>query len=218
MNRPKGFYSFFIGVAGFYYLYGIWKALNSSPLDNNYLYVTLPLIFGTIIWQGKQVEKITQRGFKDILFSQDVPKPQKLALIFTIAVGVVVFLTILFAHCIVWFTDDGWLKDQAISITARITGLLPDSEVGSISLLLIGIVILFVFSTIISASVFMALFLGSTFTCFSLIIALHNWLNGGSFDIGIFLNALFDLSLNDTLSYIIVIGQFIVSKVVSKAT
>lgn len=217
VSRPKGFYSFFIGIAGFYYMYAIWKALNSSSLDNNYLYITLPLIFGTIIWQSKQVSKITQRGFKGILFSHDVEKPKKWALVFCISVGVAVFLAILIAQCIVWSSDEGWLRDNAISLTAKYTGLLPDNNVPSIPWLIIGIIALLIFSTVISASVFMALFMGTTFTCFSLIIALHNWLNGGSFDVGIFLEALFDFSLSDTLSYIIVIGQFILSHFILKA-
>lgn len=216
LSRPKGLYSFFIGITGLYYMYAVWKALNTSSLDNNYLYITLPLIFGTVIWQSKQVNKITQRGFNDILFSNDVEKPKKWALIFCIFTGVAVFLTILIAQCIVWFSDEGWLRDNTISLTVKYTGLLPDSEVPSIPWLLIGIIVLLIFSTVISASMFIALFMGTTFTCFSLIIALHSWLNGGSFDIGIFFNALFDLSLSDTSSYIIVIGQFIVSQFVTK--
>jgi hypothetical protein len=212
ISKPKGFYSFFIGIAGFYYMYAIWKALNSSGLSDKYLYITIPLIFGTIIWQSKQVEKIFHRGFKDILFSHDVPKPQKWALIFCISVGVAVFLAIFTAQCIVWSSDQGWLRDNAISLMGKYTGLLLDNDVPSVPWLIIEILVLSIFSTLISASVFLTLFMGTTFTCFSLIIALHKWLNGGGFDIGVFLEALFDFSLSDTLSYIIVIGQFIVSQ------
>jgi hypothetical protein len=219
-SRPKGLYSFFITIAGFYYLYAVWKAFNSDEISkaigSNYLYVTLLLIIGTIIWQSRQVEKISQRNFKDILFSNDIEKPKKWALIFSILVGVIFFLTILLAQCVVWLTDKGLFYDCAVSITVKFIGLHPDNEVPSLIWLIIEIIILFIYSTVISASVFMALFMGTTFTCFSVIIALHNWLNGGSFDIGIFLNALFDLGLSDTLSYIVVIGQFILSQYITK--
>lgn len=218
ISRPKGFYSFFIGIAGFYYMYATWKALNSSTLDNNYLYITLPLIFGTIIWQSKQVDKIFHRGFKDILFSHDVPKPQKWALIFCISIGVAVFLAIFIAQCIVWSSDEGWLRDNAISLTAKYTGLIPDNDVPAIPWLIIEIIALLIFSVVIAASVFMAFFMGTTFTCFSLIVALHTWLNGGSFDVGIFFEALFDFSLSDTLSYIILIGQFILSQFITRTS
>lgn len=222
ISKPKGLYSFFIGIAGFYYMYGIWNALNSDEIANaqgsKYLYITLLLIIGTIIWQSKEVEKITRRDFKDILISDDIEKPKKWALIFSISVGVAVFLTILLAQCAVWFLDEGWLHNSAISITVKYIGLLPDNEMPPLVWLIIEIVVLFFFSTVISASVFMALFMGTTFTCFSLILALHNWLNGGSFDIGIFLNALFDFSISDTLSYIIVIGQFIISQFIIRGS
>ena len=61
----------------------------------------------------------------------------------------------------------------------------------------------------------MALFMGTTFTCFSVIIALHNWFNGGSFDIGMFLEALSNLKISNFLSYLIVIGQFLISQFIT---
>ena len=122
ISRPTGLYSIFIGIVGFYYMYGIWKALNSSSTahGNNYILVTLALIFGTIYWQSKQIEKFTQRSFKDILFSQDIKKRKKGALIFSISVGVATFIAIILSQCIVWFSSEGWLHETAIFLFVKI--------------------------------------------------------------------------------------------------
>ena len=217
ISRPTGLYSIFIGIVGFYYMYGIWKALNSSSTahGNNYILVTLALIFGTIYWQSKQIEKFTQRSFKDILFSQDIKKRKKGALIFSISVGVATFIAIILSQCIVWFSSKGWLHETAIFYSLKYTGLVHSNDIPSIPWLIIGLIFLLIFSMVISASVFMALFMGTTFTCFSVIIALHNWFNGGSFDIGMFLEALSNLKISNFLSYLIVIGQFLISQFIT---
>ena len=82
----------------------------------------------------------------------------------------------------------------------------------------IYLVMTLLLSVFVSGFLFINFFLGTIFTGVSVAIGLHNWLNGGEFDIGVLVKALFDLSINDTLSYLVVIVEFIFAQLLSNFT
>ena len=123
------------------------------------------------------------------------------------------FLLATIAHIIVW-SGGSWVNEI---LYARF-GEIIEPIMPSIFWVAIYLVMTLLLSVFVSGFLFINFFLGTIFTGVSVAIGLHNWLNGGEFDIGVLVKALFDLSINDTLSYLVVIVEFIFAQLLSNFT
>lgn len=94
-------------------------------------------------------------------------------------------------------------------IASNTTGFVAEGD-GILALVWIALVSLYL-SIVVATLVFCALFLGSLATGASLAIATHNLLNGGAFQPGLIVQAIFDFGVSGVWSVIITVTWFLVS-------
>lgn len=205
-------YNIFETTIFVYCIYMLRKLFNSDEVlpGNNYFLLPLIIIVGAIYWQARQLKAIRENDFLETIKSKSVSRVTKVIFYFCIVSGILVFISGIVAHAVVW-SGGTFVND----ILLRYTGEIIEPEMPSIFWVIIFTLMIFIFSVFVSAFLFTNFFLGTIFTGASVAIALHNWLNGGDFSIGVFAKAIFDLSISDTLSYVIVFVEFLLSQVLS---
>lgn len=208
-----GLGNFFLSLAILYAFYIGWAKLFNGQTESGKWYFTL-LTLGIFMYffylQSQQIKVMTNRPIKEILLAKDMDKLKKAVYLLCYGSGVLVFVGMNIIFFSAFFGGPEW--DAWMLNTLHIDA---GNDVKSFGDLVIGFMMSVLAGILISVFLFFSFFMGTILSGASFAVALQNWLNGLGFDLVTFFETLFDFILPEGVSYLVVIGQFVFSRMLA---
>lgn len=187
-----------------------WPALRGKIADgDNYIWVSIFLIFGAIIYQiyifYKAIVVLKSKGISNLKL--------KIPLGATFGGIVLIFLYLIVINLLYNFGSEGvqlWVISNTKNVVTEF------NSVFSFGFLWVTIASLII-SMMVGLSLLSFFYLGQMVGMLSLIIAFHNYMNGAEFDIGLVLSSLANFDLNEWISWILTILWFAISAYINKS-